>query len=350
MLYKLESLRGIAVCVVILAHSPYMVWQKEPLFMIYADLAVDFFFILSGMVMALAYQDRIKQGLSFKSYILLRLGRLYPLHIFTLFVWGIYILIKKSLNVDVEFELTENIWTFVSNVFLVHSLGTNNALSWNFPSWSISAEFFTYLFFYGFILFNKNQRLIYPFIISVICYGILFMLNKTGIGEFTYNYGFIRCLSGFFIGVFVFRLKKKTNLDLSSMISLFEVIPIVLLTVLLVYSPGISFNYDLLIILAFTMFIYVFSEKKDGFIGKILSTNALITLGKYSYSIYLIHALVLSLFNIFFKHILKIQVENIFGLYSIILNVAIIGVTILISKYTYRHIENYYRKRVQVFL
>lgn len=46
-----------------------------------AYLFVDFFFVLSGFVIASTYQERIAGGFSVWRFMLLRLGRLYPLHI-----------------------------------------------------------------------------------------------------------------------------------------------------------------------------------------------------------------------------------------------------------------------------
>ena len=40
-----------------------------------------------------------------------------------------------------------NAYSFFLNVFLLHSLGFIDHLSWNWPSWSISVEFYTYLVF-----------------------------------------------------------------------------------------------------------------------------------------------------------------------------------------------------------
>ena len=99
-----------------------------------------------------AYAKKISSGLSFKSYITLRLGRIYPLHLFMLVVWLPYILITQYLyssgfGGSDQFE-TSNLSSFISNLFLVHSMGVHAHLSWNYPSWSISTEFFAYIAYY----------------------------------------------------------------------------------------------------------------------------------------------------------------------------------------------------------
>ena len=94
MLYKLEALRGISACVIILVHSPFLFGAEESQLLANCDLLPDLFFILSGIVMSLAYQDKINKGLKFKNYFILRLGRIYPLHLITLLSFFLLIIVS----------------------------------------------------------------------------------------------------------------------------------------------------------------------------------------------------------------------------------------------------------------
>jgi peptidoglycan/LPS O-acetylase OafA/YrhL len=72
----LDGLRGVAALAVVVFHV------FLPLGVLAAPngyLAVDFFFLLSGFVVANAYEARLKTGLSWPSFMGLRLARLYPL-------------------------------------------------------------------------------------------------------------------------------------------------------------------------------------------------------------------------------------------------------------------------------
>ncbi len=77
----LDSWRGIAACAVALHHF----YANTPIFdagiIRNAGAFVDFFFVLSGFVIAYNYQDKLRTGFSLKKFMTLRLGRLYPLHI-----------------------------------------------------------------------------------------------------------------------------------------------------------------------------------------------------------------------------------------------------------------------------
>jgi peptidoglycan/LPS O-acetylase OafA/YrhL len=75
-LASLDALRGVAALAVVLFHVCI------PLGLIAAPngyLAVDFFFLLSGYVLAHAYGDRLRRGRAAAWFIRLRLERLYPL-------------------------------------------------------------------------------------------------------------------------------------------------------------------------------------------------------------------------------------------------------------------------------
>ena len=73
----LDGLRGVAAVSVALMHGK--MWLPAHLFY-RAYLAVDFFFMLSGFVIAYAYEANLVSGaLSFRRFALIRAIRLYPI-------------------------------------------------------------------------------------------------------------------------------------------------------------------------------------------------------------------------------------------------------------------------------
>lgn len=74
----LDGLRGVAALAVAIMHLHQTARFKSPVPMP-ASLAVDFFFMLSGFVLAYAYFDRLNGGVSRTEFIRARLIRLYPL-------------------------------------------------------------------------------------------------------------------------------------------------------------------------------------------------------------------------------------------------------------------------------
>ena len=74
----LDALRGVAALVVFQFHFPEMFGRNV---FPRGYLAVDFFFLLSGFVLAVAYQGRLDGGWTTASFLRVRFNRLYPLYL-----------------------------------------------------------------------------------------------------------------------------------------------------------------------------------------------------------------------------------------------------------------------------
>lgn len=73
----LDGMRGIAAFAVLSAHSA-LLFTHTPR---HYQLAVDFFFVLSGFVLTHAYEARLTAGMSTAGFLRLRLIRIYPLYV-----------------------------------------------------------------------------------------------------------------------------------------------------------------------------------------------------------------------------------------------------------------------------
>lgn len=110
-------------------------------------LGVDGFFILSGMVLAYAHPDL---GLTFGEahrFWAKRLVRIYPVHLAMLaallMMLGTGYLLHQHPRDPGRFGAGE----LFSQLTLLHAWGTSDRWSWNYASWSISAEWAGYLAF-----------------------------------------------------------------------------------------------------------------------------------------------------------------------------------------------------------
>ena len=354
MFTKLESLRGVAACLVILYHSPFNFGFEPFSFFNNSYLFVDFFFILSGFVMSFAYGEKISKGLEFYKYISLRIGRIYPLHFFILLAWVPYVILKQYLYANgyggTDQLDTSNIYSFISNLFLVHSMGVHSHLSWNYPSWSISTEFFAYIAFFVITLtLDRKKNLVVPLIIVLLSYIFIFNTNYPNL-DITFDYGFIRCLGAFYIGVFLFRIKPKLKIiNSENWITLLEVISISFLITVVSFSNS-NKPVLALTILSFAIVLIVFSSSKSGFLGKILETSFMREVGIRSYSIYMLLGITWGIILNIFIHLLNIIPETTFGFVSILVNLVVISIIIFLSKYTYIFIEKKFRDLIKAKL
>lgn len=307
---SLESFRGIAALVVAAFHSSFIDGSRN-LLIAHGEVFVDFFFVLSGFVMAFAYQEKIVQGLDFKKFILLRFGRLYPLHLFTLLVWVPYILAKGYVYHSMELGGSDpfsnnNLATFISNLLLLNALNVHDTLSWNYPAWSISVEFYTYIIFYIFaISVGKYYRPVFALSVSVIAYGALFMLSDKTL-LLAYDLGILRCVGGFFLGVYVLSWTRRCNYSFNAVLASLAEILVIALMLALMLNIYASKWYQLATFMVFALVVYLFSIQSKGIVSIVLNKKPLIFLGTVSYSIYMTHALVHAVIGNVWQYVLHV--------------------------------------------
>lgn len=148
----LDGLRGIAALLVAAHHLN----AETPLFgqpVFAAGLQyVDFFFVLSGFVIAASYGERLVGGLRPERFLLLRLGRIWPAH---LVMVGCYLAIEAFVWLSGSTGLTSRPAfgpgreaEYLPLVLVLgQALVPEAARTWNVQSWSISVELVLYVLF-----------------------------------------------------------------------------------------------------------------------------------------------------------------------------------------------------------
>lgn len=298
---SLDGWRGIAAVFVSLYHLNFFNHLHDWAFLRNSYLFVDFFFVLSGFVIAHAYQNKLKNTGDITHFINKRLSRLLPLHLFILSLFLVLEILKLILtqfgawNMDASpFTGEYSIPSLISNVFLIHSLGLHNHLSWNYPSWSISVEFYTYILF-AFIgaIGYKYQTLKWPLYSILIGISFYYIYSNTqNLNDATYHFGIFRCIIGFFLGSICYRLFLLTKTRTIPHATLIEISLIVLIYFFTTYLGKEKLSIIAPII--FTLTVYIFSFEQ-GLISRLLKVKPLQNLGKWSYSIYMVHALLILL-------------------------------------------------------
>lgn len=76
--WMLDGLRGIA-ALMVLAHHLELILLGQPLFFGHGYLAVDFFFLLSGFVVAHVFEPKLHDGMGISAFLQERAERLYPM-------------------------------------------------------------------------------------------------------------------------------------------------------------------------------------------------------------------------------------------------------------------------------
>ena len=312
-LEHIDGLRGIFALAVAIMHL------NRNLIVPGAYLAVDFFFVLSGFILTLVYLPRVGK-MTLGDFACARFSRLWPLHMFTILLYvAIY-----TLAVYLEkgtFKLHPN-WpgndfrTFVENVLLIQSIGFQKTITWNYPSWSISVEFFVNMVLFlvlGGLLVSKTKAkvlvmlgLTITFCMLVLNYNLSHLGTKKAIvtqWAFFLNAGLLRGFAGIFLGVFVALFVKfwdeHNSLILSPVAILFKSALEVTLLATLFYI--IMFHsqteVDFITTYLFAILLVLLSIGSVSPLRSILSLKPFTFLGMISYGVYLGHAPLLQFFK-----------------------------------------------------
>lgn len=360
---SLDAFRGLCALSVVVFHMHLVGSITEFDFFRGSEKFVEFFFILSGFVLAHGYA--FKEDINFYSFMKARFFRLYPLHIFMFLILfflelGKLLVFKLgSLTFNNEpftnhFALTE----IFSNLLLLQSwLPFSDHLSYNYPSWSISLEFYMYaLLFLSIRIFKTNKVTTWLFI-----FFITFIIMIFGWGDSILIV--LKGLSCFFGGCCTYVIYKKLAHFKPSFIlgSLVELI----LIIIVVWVIQSKFKYgDIVNPLLFFCTVLFFAFE-CGAISNLLKTKPLQYAGKLSYSIYMTHAAILFCIislTMMIQKITSIEIAPFINGYryfdfgSPFLNnmVAsiILCIAIFISSLTYKYVEifsqNYLKRRTEV--
>jgi peptidoglycan/LPS O-acetylase OafA/YrhL len=143
--YELDSLRGIAALSVVIFHFQFDFVDKAnyPSSFAYPKgyLAVDLFFILSGIVLAYRYGEGLRTGtVSIGRFLVARLARLYPLHFVTLMFLVTFAIYTGTWGKSYFGGGSVPGYALVLNLLLIQCIGLLPAATFNIVSWSISTE------------------------------------------------------------------------------------------------------------------------------------------------------------------------------------------------------------------
>lgn len=320
---------------------------------------VDFFFVLSGFVITHGYLERIDGWRPAAGFIVRRIGRLWPLHLAMLLVLVVFELIKIPLashgyGIRQEaFDGLMSLQTLPRELLLLNAWGTTQ-LYWNTPSWSIGAEFYTYLCFAALALFSRRHW--FPAACLAVIGAAVLVTRSQHYIDTAYDYGLFRCFYGFFVGQLAYRFWRWTQRPLKrAPATALEALVLAVALAFVWIQPGDAGPLSMAAPPIFAATIYVFASQ-CGVLSGILSRGLFEDIGRWSYSIYMVHYPFLVVSNRaikFAEQVLHISltmpvhsegetVYNIyFGSYYATDAAAIVYLALIvaISSWTYRYIE-----------
>ncbi|WP_240006969.1 acyltransferase family protein [Pseudaquidulcibacter saccharophilus] len=213
----LDGMRGIAAIFVFMYHCliRFNAWcygnQTDVIGM--SMMAVDFFFMLSGFVLAYSYERKLQNGFEFKKFITLRIIRLSPMVVLSAFI-GFMVIQSMALWVTGALD-SNSLNDLILTIFMVPKalFGGQDMFPLNGALWSLFFEYIAYIGFALLIIKLSDKQL---FILCLFGFlGFMYWafqslgINSPKTDEPTMMGGLLRVLFCFPMGVYIFRIRNK---------------------------------------------------------------------------------------------------------------------------------------------
>ncbi|PTU31985.1 acyltransferase family protein [Stenotrophobium rhamnosiphilum] len=349
----LTSMRGIGAICVVQLHAWYWTIPAWPRSWLYEDFVMwpDYFFILSGFILMHVYGKSLlaKEGSLYKFFVH-RMARIYPLHVFVLLLLiGIEGIRWAAFHLgagpdDRIFQGPTNPKYIITNLLLIQAWGVQSINSWNISAWSISAEFACYLIFPVFIRYQLVQRkLPLALLLLASVAGLIWIQIICYSFDVTHDYGVIRAFCSFTIGCALYQYRAAILRRLAFIPpTLLQggVIAAVIASYAINITPVFYIPLWILLILSLTY--------EETPIAKAMAWKPLVELGEMSYSIYMMHIVILYQL-VLAKALAPDMFEAFLSWPPVLMLLAIEAAVIGVSVLTYRYVEkpgrSYMRKR-----
>jgi peptidoglycan/LPS O-acetylase OafA/YrhL len=305
-LKNLQSLRGIAVLLVVIYHLTY-IEQKYggsetilPEFFKFTMFGVDLFFVISGFVMVMVTRGKFQNIHQSFRFIYHRVARIYPLYwVYTILMLIVFLIQPTWIN-----NAQGNQMNIVDSFLLIPS----HILPLVTVGWTLIHEIYFYLVFFIILLICPERFLTQVLILwtATICLVNLFFNSSNATIMLVSNPLTLEFIGGNMIAILYFKKDFKINISILIFITL---VSLLLSLLAFVYSSEhpdkiISLDWWRLGMFAIPALLVIYCsvvmEKKAYILHAYLNK-----IGDASYSIYLSHIITLSAFG------------HIWGLFSI---------------------------------
>lgn len=345
----LTPLRGIAALLVVLMHLsgtllPNLDTARYTLVLENGYLAVDLFFLMSGVVIAHVYGSTLGAGPSLAgtaTFLRARFARLYPLHFCTLaYLVLVHLIIHAVISVvhgqpfQFPWDGRHSINAAFANLLMIHGIWNDHS-TWNYPSWSISTEFVAYLTFPVIApLLAWQRRHMAIIAIAVLFAGLWWLAASHGGLAINTGPSVVRCVLQFGIGTLLYRLyldgvgRRLLARDTTFAIAAAAVV------------LGLHLGWaDILIVLVFMVLILA-GIQNQGRVRELASARPLVWCGNISFSLYMTHGIIDELARILFGLTTGVPDGRSLGAAeSLVALAAALVLVFIVSDFTYRRIE-----------
>lgn len=341
---RIDALKGISVLAVMIYHAKYNFFGVD--FFKGGFLGVDIFFLISGYLITLSLLTNSNHGqILLKKFYIGRAKRILPLLfiviIFTSF-FSFIVLLPDALENFFESSLSANL--FFSNFFFYFDGQEYGAVSGTLKpllhTWSLSVEMQFYLVYpiLLLILFKYFNKFIFEIFLLIILAS--FFINAYlffKYNHFNFYFTISRLWEFFLGGILALRIYYHRNFlrNISSSKKFFLVNASLLgIFLCFVFFERVDKNFSLIfhfltILFSFIILNFIFEDLGSNYL---LNNKLLIFLGSMSYSLYMWHYPIFSIFQNYSELNDSIRTSILF-------------ITFLISYFSFFFIENFFRNK-----
>ncbi len=287
----LDSLRGVCAILVVMFHMPVASHWRDWGLVQHGYLFVDYFFVLSGFVIAHAYAERLRTPRDAGRFMVRRLGRVWPLHVLMLAAFVGLELARLWFDIDgvTPFTRDRSVEAIFTNLLLIQAFNIHPYLTWNGPSWTLSVEVGCYVVFAALLLVAPRRWRWIGVVLAVIGAVMVLLFARRWMNT-TYDLAFPRAVYGFFLGCMLQGMWLRIPRLRGSVATVLEIAVLLLIGLFIAWATG---PVTVAVTLMFVVGVWVFAGEK-GAVSRLLDTRPLVTLGRWSFSIYMVHMFVIT--------------------------------------------------------
>lgn len=308
-LTALDSLRGVFAMMIVLLHTPVDYhFMTSPLIR-NSHIVVEFFFVLSGFVIALNYWQRLGNGADFRRFVILRTGRIWPLHAFILLLFLLVFLAQLVLLESGPLAAANradypDLWARVGSELLFLAAFSNSEVWYlNFPSWSINAEYWTYILFAVILLAARGRPWLVMLGIAAslaVSAAVLWDVLDPGFAA-AWSHSLFRSILFFLLGALASRLWVSGRVPRGLGTTGAELAVVAATVMALIFLDRLP-NFLAWLALLFPLTILVFAHD-GGAVSRLLARPLFRRLGVLSYTLYISHLFFIRLSTIILKKV-----------------------------------------------
>ena len=344
---NITSLRFFLAILVVISHIPefsanrgFPYYNSMPLFHKGTE-AVYMFFSLSGfLIIRNLYLEKFKTGaISLKDFYRRRILRIFPLY-YSVLIFGL--IYYNFLLPELGFAVEQRQYSLLQGAILGGTF-FSNVLANSRPGgileilWSIGIEEQFYLFVAPLFLLIPSKRIVYFLLFFTVCYFIIYNIEDI---DFFRKY---KLLFYYFSmsGIIAVLSIKFPDFKVKSAVKGLIFFLFILYFVTDIFAAGTSeLTYQLISMILFSVLIFCFVQTPYRF----LENSRLKYLGKISYGIYMLHAIVMHFVGLIFMNLHSEILDHHPAIFILIFNLLTLTLTIFVSHFSYRYFESFFLK------